>query len=490
MISAPNGSEQEMVEGDVQLPVPSPVVKQTGLIPLESVNRNDERVKSEHFNSSMNDMSIDLNKLDNFIPSNLKFDHNIQAQSLIHSQQQIMHQQNQHLNMINQNQNVPMGMPGYGVYQQGVPDFGMLSRSVGHGSKDLQVPLQPEHFPQQSLISQLSNHTIPHLSTFMPQVSIHSSVDVKEEAGPEIPFLEYSGGVVYDNGALSQGGRWLTFWQHRSRLWRKAFSVALYGYEGAKELAESFWISKMRAIQLYNRTKQHKLLLPDSSRRRTEQRSSRTKVKRIQLSPQLKYQTSVDIANTTEKANVANDDADVFWEEETQSWCFEKINKESNELEVARLSTEDADKNEMRSEAIKQKNAYYQDLLKEYGESRYPGLTYERTRCCWRVAHLVPSKGIKRNKYFNISRYGYKLAKELAVQYKETVDQLQGEEPTNWNGEIFPSQEFMNDPLTLHFHHILNSFRSRETKYKPDSIIGFSQVVNSVMDGDYYDTSY
>ncbi|EDO06278.1 AP2 domain family protein [Babesia bovis T2Bo] len=269
--------------------------------------------------------------------------------------------------------------------------------------------------------------------------------------------MDYNGGIIFDKGPFSQGGRWLVFWICNGRMWRKSFLVHMYGADGAKELAEQFWFSKMRAMQLYRITKTASMKLDKDLKKFAESQ----KITRPRRPPS--RSTPSPTENTAEvKKPVVLNDLDIFWEEESSSWCFDYLDPDTNTMTIKRVHvTDPSTSHEKKMEASKLRSEHWQDLIKVYTESEYSGHTYEKSRTCWRVSHWIPSKGINRNRYFNITKYGYIEAKEKSRLYRLLVHDLGGEEPESFPVDSKTPPEFFEDPVTKFYHRILNSLRNK-----------------------------
>ncbi|KAK1442727.1 AP2 [Babesia gibsoni] len=284
-------------------------------------------------------------------------------------------------------------------------------------------------------------------------------LNIKMESPPSVKNHVCSGGVICDKGPYSRGGRWLVFWECRGRIWRKSFLISMYGNDGAKELAENFWLSKMRAIQLANTNR----YIPGSEERdvklvsQTNRKGSRRKSSAA-VTPMMSQEVDIPMDPSDPP-----DDPEVFWEAETNSWCFEFLDKEKQAMTIKRFPVDDMNKaNAVKAIASSERIAHWRDVIKDYCESEYSGHTYEKSRTCWRVSHWVPSKRITRNKYFNVSKYGYRDAKELSKIYRLLVYDLGGEIPEKQPPETTPSAEFLALPTTKFYHRVLFSMRNKD----------------------------
>ncbi|GFE54628.1 AP2 domain transcription factor AP2IX-7, putative [Babesia ovis] len=271
--------------------------------------------------------------------------------------------------------------------------------------------------------------------------------------------MDYNGGMIYDKGPFSQGGRWLVFWYCNGRMWRKSFLVHMYGHDGAKELAEQFWFSKMRALQLYKATRNIHINLDGEVKRGTIESHKLQRQKRPQPRSII---TNGDTTSILENSQL-QDDPEVFWDADTNSWCFDFLDTSTNTMTVKRIPVvNEAVSQDVKLEASRQRIEHWRSLLKDYSESEYCGHSYEKSRTCWRVSHWIPSKGINRNRYFNISKYGYIEAKEISRRYRLLVHDLGGEEPDIFPVDSLPTPEFFENPVTKFYHRILNSLRTKQ----------------------------
>ncbi|UKK02561.1 hypothetical protein MACK_002654 [Theileria orientalis] len=413
--------------------------------------------------------------------------------------------QNQHGMINHPNMQMQMNHPGFPPmmgFQMFQPSLNTLNNmnnmsefaylpTMRFSSKDL---AGMDQMTPQAVLGRLGGHPMPP-ATFAPQPppgqygsAAHYSqfFDKKDESRTDLAYLEYSGGVVYDNGSYSNGGRWLTFWEYKGRIWRKSFPVSLFGSQGAKELAENFWVSKMRSIQLFNRHKHEKVL---KAEKKTESRGRKKKVTKTQegpmphlsLDPTLAAQYILQDQSKREKEMarkeaqeeetpdfkvreprvVKADIEGLSWDAETSTWSFQKV--ENNELTTFKLECNE--RNEGLEKIVKLREEYETNLLKEYVEpGKSKGLIYDKTKMNWKVTHWIPSKGIKRNKLFSITRLGYKQALEAALAYKEAVDENGGEEPEDVMPDPVPQDELFQDPMVEHYHNVLRSIAVRQVK--------------------------
>ncbi|KAK2198239.1 AP2-ERF domain [Babesia duncani] len=269
---------------------------------------------------------------------------------------------------------------------------------------------------------------------------------------PNFNYLDLGGGVIYDETCAAFGGRWIAFWPFNGVIWRRSFLVSMYGYEGAKELAESFWIQKMRAIQLSNRYMKEQSFLQATQKKKDTKPQIRQRAKK---------------ASSNSDMNPNEIEVDVHWDADKQCWFYEYYNFEKDRVKLKYIPVGD-DPAESKNLAIQEQKQHWHDVLRMYSESPYQGLCYEKSRCCWRVAHWVPSKQVNRNRYFNIFKYGYRGAREHAKKYREMIGNLNGEEPDDWTPEPVSNSDFIYDPVTVFHHKVLNSFRAKEVNKRTE----------------------
>lgn len=243
--------------------------------------------------------------------------------------------------------------------------------------------------------------------------------------------IDTTGGVVFDefwgSGNLVSGrplGRWVACWEHNGRYFRRGFPVALFGYNGAKELAESYWVERKRAIQLST----HNMDVEP------------VKVKKIKVQNRVPKQ---------QPNKISEDSGDLLRFDQTNGkWYFESLDGKQY------FNTQ--------QEAIEAFRAMRIKVLKSYTECQMPGVNFEKNRICWCVSHWVPSKKVRRNRYFNINKYGWKRAKSLAITYKQLVDKMEGEEPSE---KMVFEQADPNNTMPNFIIAILE-----EIRYKPMSL--------------------
>ncbi|EAN31622.1 AP2 domain protein [Theileria parva strain Muguga] len=386
-----------------------------------------------------------------------------------------------------------MGQPNMGQANMNMSEFAYVPPPMRFTGKDMG---SVDHMTPQAVLGRLSSQNLPPMSAFghhqsgIPPTNYNQFFDFKDEAEYSLAFLEHSGGVVYDNGSYSHGGRWLTFWEYKGRIWRKSFPVSLFGSEGAKELAESFWVSKMRAIQLFNRNKQEKILKME---KRSETRGRKKKilttletpVPHLSLDPTLAAQFILQDQNKKEskegshqksnKDSPREDTSDfkpreretrvdseregLEWDAENSSWCFDKV--ENDTIVKFKFKCENKDEGLKGAQALKEEYEY--DLLDEYTQSLPKGVSYDKARMNWKVVISSPPRGMKKHKIFSVFKLGYKLAKESALSYKQNLDSLGGEEPDPANDPV-PPENLSDDPLVQHFYTVLSSIAVREVK--------------------------
>ncbi|XP_952939.1 uncharacterized protein TA07550 [Theileria annulata] len=354
-----------------------------------------------------------------------------------------------------------------------------------------------DHMTPQAVLGRLSGHPLLPMTSFGHQqtgaqtTNYNQFFDFKDETEYNLAFLDHSGGVVYDNGSYSHGGRWLTFWEYKGRIWRKSFPVSLFGSEGAKELAETFWVSKMRAIQLFNRNKQDKILRME---KRAETRGRKKKiltnletpVPHLSLDPTLAAQFILQDQNKKEskdapqpktlkdspkeetsdfkprerEARTDNRDLEgLEWDSESSSWCFDKVENDT----IVKFKFKCDNKEEGLKEIRALREDYEYELLEEYTKPVSKGVFYDKVRMNWRVLISSPPRGIKKYKLFSVTKLGYKLAKEAAMSYRENLDSLGGEEPDGSSDPV-PPEDLSDDPLVHHFYTVLSSIAVREVK--------------------------
>ncbi|ORM40657.1 uncharacterized protein BXIN_2387 [Babesia sp. Xinjiang] len=331
--------------------------------------------------------------------------------------------------------------------------FAQLDGEVGHiGAARGMTPMPKPHPVTQSF----KGHP-PYPSGYASTLEKYrQKLRLKQDSEPSAGTRECNGGIVYDKGPFSQGGRWLVFWDCNGRMWRKSFLVSMYGSDGAKELAERFWVSKMRAMQLYNSIRATSSFDADPKRLAEAQRAGRQN--RAGYTSMSGGDSSADL----DKHQVP-DDPEVIWDDEANCWCFEYLDRATNTLTIKRFPVSNPSMmQDVKKEAIRQRVEHWREIVKAYTESEYCGHTYEKSRTCWRVSHWIPSKGINRNRYFNISKYGYIEAKEKSKMYRLIVHDLGGEEPASFPADNIPPPAFFADPVTKFYHRILNSLRKQE----------------------------
>ncbi|GIX64477.1 transcription factor with AP2 domain, putative [Babesia caballi] len=341
------------------------------------------------------------------------------------------------------------------VYPKVDPDVGNMAAAI-----TMTQIAQQQHLPQPPpLVKPQIPPSSSHAQTMM---KYHHMLQLKEEPAPVVQHHECSGGVVFDKGPFSQGGRWLVFWEYRGRMWRKSFLATMYGDDGAKELAEQFWLSKMRALQLYSL---HRMadLPPDAEVKRVSEPRRAVKQKRRTAAASAPPSEPLSEADRSNEPAPIGDDPEVFWDAATNSWCFEFLDMANNQVVLKQYPVPSpAMMMEVKKEAMRHRAEHWRAVVRAYVESEYCGHTYEKYRTCWRVSHWIPSKGINRNRYFNISKYGYIEAKEKSKLYRLLVHDLGGEEPESFPTEVSLPPEFFEDPVTKFYHRVLYSLRGKD----------------------------
>ncbi|KAK1938513.1 hypothetical protein X943_001897 [Babesia divergens] len=367
-------------------------------------------------------------------------------------------------NMLNQHHIMKeVGVPQILTYPQQKESLGHVLPNLDNDVNQMNAAMAISQLAKQQITQPLVNPpaVYPNRSSEI-MLKYQEKLNIKDETPATIKHQQCTGGIVFDKGLFSQGGRWLVFWECRGRIWRKSFLVNMYGNDGAKELAEEFWISKMRAMQLSNSNRYVNNPGEADGRNPPEYYRKTGHKKYAGMAGSPGYDGSADAEKQPEQMNTP-DDPEVFWDADTKSWCYECLDKASNTVSLRRLPVKNPSLMEqVKMEAIRERLAHWRDIIKEYAESEYCGHTYEKSRTCWRVSHWVPSKGINRNKYFNISKYGYLAAKEKSKMYRLLVHDLGGEEPDMPPPEVLPPPEFFDDPVTKFYHRILYSMRSKD----------------------------